>query len=80
MTPRIETLRSFIRAEKHHQFRRTPEELGLANLNEKFQSANTPAVERSARASASLALPWDAWQTVWAVRNSPLMARSTTSR
>jgi formate C-acetyltransferase len=49
MTPRIETLRSFIRAEKHHQFRRTPEELGLADLNEKFQSAGTPAVERSAQ-------------------------------
>lgn len=49
MTPRIETLRSFIRAEKHHQFRRTPEELGLANLNEKFQSEGVPAVERSAR-------------------------------
>ncbi|MBQ1225447.1 MAG: pyruvate formate-lyase, partial [Alistipes sp.] len=42
-------MRSFIRAEKHHQFRRTPEELGLANLNEKFQSEGVPAVERSAR-------------------------------
>ena len=49
MTPRIETLRSFIRAEKHHQFRRTPEELGLAALNEKFQAEGVPAVERSAR-------------------------------
>ncbi len=49
MTPRIETLRSFIRAEKHHQFRHTPEELGVANLNERFQSEGVPAVERSAR-------------------------------
>ncbi len=49
MTPRIETLRSFIRAEKHHQFRRTPEELGLADLNEKFKVEGVPAVERSAR-------------------------------
>ena len=49
MTPRIETLRSFIRAEKHHQFRRTPEELGLADLNEKFKAEGVPAVERSAR-------------------------------
>ena len=49
MTPRIETLRSFIRAEKHHQFRRTPEELGLATLNEKFQAEGVPTVERSAR-------------------------------
>ena len=49
MTPRIETLRSFIRAEKHHQFRRTPEELGLADLNEKFKTDGVPAVERSAR-------------------------------
>lgn len=49
MTPRIETLRSFIRAEKHHQFRHTPEELGVAKLNECFQSEGVPAVERSAR-------------------------------
>lgn len=54
MTPRIETLRSFIRAEKHHQFRRTPEELGLADLNEKFKAEGVPAVERSARMLAAL--------------------------
>ena len=54
MTPRIETLRSFIRAEKHHQFRRTPEELGLADLNEKFKTEGVPAVERSARMLAAL--------------------------
>ena len=54
MTPRIETLRSFIRAEKHHQFRRTPEELGLADLNEKFKAEGIPAVERSARMLAAL--------------------------
>ena len=54
MTPRIETLRSFIRAEKHHQFRRTPEALGLADLNEKFKDEGVPAVERSARMLAAL--------------------------
>ena len=49
MTPRIETLRSFIRAEEHHQFRRTPEELGLATKNEEFKSADVAPVERSAK-------------------------------
>ena len=49
MTQRIETLRSFIRAEKHHEFRRSPEELGLACLNEKFREEGISPVARSAR-------------------------------
>ena len=49
MTPRIETLRSFIRAEKHHEFRHSPEELGLDRLNETFREEKIPAVTRSAR-------------------------------
>lgn len=49
MTPRIETLRSFIRAEKHHEFRHTPEELGLDRLNEKFREEGISPVTRSAR-------------------------------
>ena len=49
MTQRIETLRSFIRAEKHHEFRRSPEELGLACLNEKFREEGISPVTRSAR-------------------------------
>lgn len=49
MTPRIETLRSFIRAEKHHEFRHTPEELGLDRLNEKFREEGVSPVTRSAR-------------------------------
>lgn len=49
MTSRIETLRSFIRAEKHHEFRHSPEEFGLDRLNEKFREEGTPAVTRSAR-------------------------------
>ena len=49
MTPRIETLRSFIRAGKHFTFRRTPEELGLDTLNETLRKENIPPVERSAR-------------------------------
>ena len=49
MTPRIETLRSFIRAEKHHEFRHTPEELGLDRMNEKFREEGVSPVTRSAR-------------------------------
>ena len=49
MTPRIETLRSFIRAEKHHEFRHTPEELGLDRMNEKFREEGISPVTRSAR-------------------------------
>lgn len=49
MTPRIETLRSFIRAEKHHEFRHSPEEFGLDRLNEKFREEGVSPVTRSAR-------------------------------
>ncbi|MBQ2366885.1 MAG: pyruvate formate lyase family protein, partial [Bacteroidaceae bacterium] len=49
MTPRIETLRSFIRAEKHHEFRHSPEEFGLDRLNEKFREEGISPVTRSAR-------------------------------
>ena len=49
MTPRIETLRSFIRAEKHHEFRHSPEELGLDRMNEKFREEGISPVTRSAR-------------------------------
>ena len=49
MTPRIETLRSFIRAEKHHEFRHSPEELGLDRMNEKFREEGVAPVARSAR-------------------------------
>lgn len=49
MTPRIETLRSFIRAEKHHAFRHSPEELGLDRMNEKFREEGISPVTRSAR-------------------------------
>ncbi len=49
MTQRIETLRSFIRAEKHHEFRHTPEELGLDSMNEKFREEGVSPVTRSAR-------------------------------
>ena len=49
MTPRIETLRSFIRAEKHHEFRHSPEELGLDRMNEKFRKEGISPVTRSAR-------------------------------
>ncbi|MBQ5663168.1 MAG: pyruvate formate-lyase [Bacteroidaceae bacterium] len=49
MTPRIETLRLFIRTEKHHKFRHSPEEFGLDCLNKKFQEEGTSPVTRSAR-------------------------------
>ena len=49
MIPRIETLRSFLRAGKHHQFRHTPEEFGLDRLCESFQKEGVAPVERSAR-------------------------------
>ena len=49
MIQRIETLRAFIRAEKHHQFRHSPEEFGLDRLCENFQVEGMAPVERSAR-------------------------------
>lgn len=49
MIQRIETLRAFIRAEKHHQFRHSPEEFGLDRLCENFQAEGMAPVERSAR-------------------------------
>lgn len=49
MIQRIETLRAFIRAEKHHQFRHSPEEFGLDRLCENFQAEGIAPVERSAR-------------------------------
>ena len=49
MIQRIEILRSFIRAGKHHQFRHEPEEFGLDRLCESFRDECIPPVERSAR-------------------------------
>ena len=49
MTNRIENLRSFIRAGKHHEFRHSPEEFGLDRLNETFQKDQVAPVSRSAR-------------------------------
>lgn len=54
MIQRIETLRAFIRAEKHHQFRHSPEEFGLDRLCENFQAEGMAPVERSARMLTAL--------------------------
>ena len=54
MIQRIETLRAFIRAEKHHQFRHSPEEFGLDRLCENFQAEGMVPVERSARMLTAL--------------------------
>lgn len=36
MNQRIENLKEYILDKKHHQYRRTPESLGIAALNETF--------------------------------------------
>lgn len=48
MKTRLKNLKEYILDKKHHQFRRTPEELELQHLNETFQKENVHPVKRSA--------------------------------
>lgn len=48
MNTRIETLKNYILDKKHHQFRRTGDELGIANISESFEKDNIYPVRRSA--------------------------------
>ncbi len=48
MKSRVKGLKEYILGKKHHQFRRTPDELGMSHLNETFQKENVHPVKRSA--------------------------------
>lgn len=54
MNPRIETLRSHILRKEHHALRRTPKQLGLDTLNERFAREQLPDTMRSAEMFAAL--------------------------
>lgn len=54
MNQRIERLKDFISDKKHHCYRRTPESLGLDQLNQQFNAENLPALERSLKLFATL--------------------------
>ena len=47
MNQRITNLKEFILERKHHQWRRTPEQLGIATLNETFASRGLNPFDRS---------------------------------
>ena len=47
MNQRIKNLKEFIQERKHHQWRRTPEQLGIAALNETFGSRGLNHMDRS---------------------------------
>ena len=47
MNRRIEELKDYIMSHKHHQWRRTPEQLGIAALNETFGARGLSPLDRS---------------------------------
>lgn len=54
MNPRIDNLKEYILDKKHHQYRRTPESLGIATLNETFSKENLAPIDRAGRMFAAM--------------------------
>lgn len=54
MNRRIENLKEYILDKKHHQYRRTPESLGIAALNETFSKENAAPIDRAERMFAAM--------------------------
>lgn len=54
MNPRIDNLKEYILDKKHHQYRRTPESLGIAALNETFSKENLAPIDRAGRMFAAM--------------------------
>lgn len=54
MNPRIENLKEYILDKKHHQYRRTPESLGIAALNETFRNEKLAPIDRAERMFAAM--------------------------
>ncbi|MDR2449953.1 MAG: pyruvate formate-lyase [Prevotellaceae bacterium] len=54
MNKRIETLRAFIMDKQHHQYRRSPEVLGIQNLSETYEKQGLSPVKRTAANLAAM--------------------------
>lgn len=54
MNQRIENLKEYILDKKHHQYRRTPESLGIAALNETFHREQVAPGDRAERMFAAM--------------------------
>lgn len=54
MNQRIEGLRKYILDKKHHQFRRTADELNISNLSDSFARNDVSPVKRAAICLATL--------------------------
>lgn len=54
MTDRTAQLKKYILDKRHHQWRRTPEELGLDKLSAKFQSEDMEPAQRSVEMLAAM--------------------------